>query len=1455
MARSPDIDLEHKPTETLLQNKRRASSARDKMSDVQENGIKPDRPKPDRPLRDGPVKAEKIAKSASGRETDFELIMGKASKAPTAKVRVQDLINYNVERKGQGRSDARPSDLHIPIARPKRQATEDGRTSFHFSHDSVAKTRSAVVSESGKVNRPGAAKAHNEYIERDSAVALVEDVAPAMADAGIDPLAEGLDSSLGPVSSDQSAVNDNDGVAVPSKEPYFDRPLSRSFLRAYRATLGSLLSDSDPDPRGIPTGPADGLRDVPGRGLVPDARDAEMLLWSNEVPVVGRDRTGGAGLRRAGDGDHEDRAGGGAGRLKPVPGRLSRVPETNTMKAAALLGGRVHVEPKADPTGPRPDPVHDHTTAEGEGRYIERQEALATQPDGTRVLFTNIDHRADRRAEFWRLVEEREREASPDRIAFTVQDNAAFWAAAAAHPKCPAKLSEALAVADPAKRLSIEVDDNVEMRRFLMSVPGWPDTGPKRRGETPDAYKERAGMAPCKFQDGRGGRVQYRIIGELPHELDVKGRASILKTFSEEFEKRNLPYVSVMHAPDHTNNDKNWHFHLVYYDRPCRRLTAEDIANTPADENPKNKVVEPVPQTAVGDWDFTVAEKYKTSSREIRERYPFAQEKVKEVSRQQDWIEKLRGTLADITNDHLQEGRVQRRVDPRRHSEMGIHSDPQEHLGTKLANLEAMGIATPRGVSNEERQWEAVQRKLEGDLERRKSVVDQQARKWIKQAERSPHLDDDARLKIRGNVTRWHQHRTEAEEHLAIAENLDQHMDRMLSRAHKVRDTCNKHLQAIGDGKTTKYQSSRADSLNRKSAEAVEWLTSATAMLQDEAKLSKDCRHTSDREMMIAEQLELVIARALLPTSIRQVADEAKKRDREEAELQREAARQRDETQKVQDDKRRALVKQEMDVWINAIRKSNRRLVQDGRRVVPMSMTPEDRSIVDAINYGAMATRLAGIKKAQDSVVADVVKAVREQPENIIRQRTDQGSSYVMVTSNRTLAKAFRTYADDPAVVAARDAAIKQVSEDAVRRAENRRIAAAEREASTATRTAPATDAPTRNERIDRPVAPRTPAERTDAETTAPRAGKAANAEGTKRAPRNDPNDGRPVDDGRSAAASERAVTREGLVRRNALNERIVRAVNAESMRLAVRDGFASLPDRHLKTIGVEASDLLNDDLQKRLVGIARTQEREIKRLTAYVRKMPDRLVERNGQITVSAKAPQEIVEFARRWQGEEAVDLTLRTIREETRRGVQQPSPERVREPSPVDPQRDRAETPGEAQNPAPATDPVRDRTAPEPEAREPAPAPVAAPAEEPTRPRFTEVEPDYEMRAQAKAYMEEQERLRKQAAAPTRTTIEQRTGEDPVSRAVRIATEKAATSGAHPLIDQWIQGVRENMPVEDRRQVALRITSERAAREKLRDIDRTVARRIRDDADHARDQQQPGLGFEMDRGVTPKR
>lgn len=351
----------------------------------------------------------------------------------------------------------------------------------------------------------------------------------------------------------------------------------------------------------------------------------------------------------------------------------------------------------------------EHGGAAEHDRYIGRADARAIRPDGACALITNIDAGEEERAKFWTLVEQHESVANSDEMSLRIADRPDFWARIRRADDCPAELRGALEEADPNDEIRFQIGSGKAMRRYLAKQPGWVTPGTSARRK-----KEGAGPEPfAKFHDGRKGRTQYRVIGELPDELSIEDRFSIVETFSQQFEKRRLPFVAVMHAPDRHNNERNWHFHLIYHDRPCRRITQRDIADL-KDQGFSTDQLEP------GMWDFTVVtpKRHRRNGRAI----PLKQNKNRDVSNQ-GWIEMLRGELADITNDHLKAAGVGRRVDPRCFAEMGIPSDPQQHLGTKQAASETKGGVTRTGIENERRQWAAIMAEADARLSANLSAI------------------------------------------------------------------------------------------------------------------------------------------------------------------------------------------------------------------------------------------------------------------------------------------------------------------------------------------------------------------------------------------------------------------------------------------------------------------------------------------------------------------------------------------------------------------------------------------------------------------------------------------------------------------------------------------------------------------------------------------------------------
>ncbi len=257
----------------------------------------------------------------------------------------------------------------------------------------------------------------------------------------------------------------------------------------------------------------------------------------------------------------------------------------------------------------------------------------------------------------------------------------------------------------------------------VLAALGWRD---KRKKEARASRHEDA-FGIC-HDPGKSERVQFRLVGELPHEIDDCGRSRILKRVCEEFEKRNLPYVAVMHAPDPNNDERNWHFHLVYHDRPaCRfdgtaatHLMSSDANGELSQRDMASKAKwlnEPSIQAQIGLWDFQVEAKWKTKSRNVRTSHPFAQRKDRDVTRK-SFVPELRALLSEFTNEELQRAGIKRRVDPLSHEKAGRKVAPGEKLFAADHARELAGIPTIRGSSNARLQSEYHSEELDIEHDR-----------------------------------------------------------------------------------------------------------------------------------------------------------------------------------------------------------------------------------------------------------------------------------------------------------------------------------------------------------------------------------------------------------------------------------------------------------------------------------------------------------------------------------------------------------------------------------------------------------------------------------------------------------------------------------------------------------------------------------------------------------------
>jgi hypothetical protein len=184
----------------------------------------------------------------------------------------------------------------------------------------------------------------------------------------------------------------------------------------------------------------------------------------------------------------------------------------------------------------------------------------------------------------------------------------------------------------------------------------------------------------------RHGRVQSRIIAELPHEVTTEERAKISLQFCETLREKGLPFWAAVHAPTDKNDKRNHHLHIAYYDRPSTK-------------------------TEKGTWDFEVEKTVVMSNRTKRVSRPLLQNKAA-VVRDRGWVKTLRKTFSEASNKVLEMGKYVKRLDPRSYKESGISKDPTRHLGFKANAMESFGLDTKVGQENSKKEfsWKILER-------------------------------------------------------------------------------------------------------------------------------------------------------------------------------------------------------------------------------------------------------------------------------------------------------------------------------------------------------------------------------------------------------------------------------------------------------------------------------------------------------------------------------------------------------------------------------------------------------------------------------------------------------------------------------------------------------------------------------------------------------------------------
>ena len=223
-----------------------------------------------------------------------------------------------------------------------------------------------------------------------------------------------------------------------------------------------------------------------------------------------------------------------------------------------------------------------------------------------------------------------------------------------------------------------------------------------------------------------GGRVQYRIIAELPYWLSADDRRRIAERFCEVFTRLDLPHHGVVHLPDvdEGSDDRNVHLHVVYSDRPVSRHPPG--GSQPTRGSARNARASP-------GADGSAAAKAGGGASGSRGRAPLKRPEVAHVG----WPGSLRRHFARVVNESIAEAATRGIeppagrgfYDPRTYREMGVEKLPAQHMGAWRMRLERAGVPTLRGVRNgwKEGAWRVVEaadtdcadaRKVEGLVSR-----------------------------------------------------------------------------------------------------------------------------------------------------------------------------------------------------------------------------------------------------------------------------------------------------------------------------------------------------------------------------------------------------------------------------------------------------------------------------------------------------------------------------------------------------------------------------------------------------------------------------------------------------------------------------------------------------------------------------------------------------------------
>ncbi|WP_199504762.1 MobA/MobL family protein [Qipengyuania sp. YIM B01966] len=443
--------------------------------------------------------------------------------------------------------------------------------------------------------------------------------------------------------------------------------------------------------------------------------------------------------------------------------------------------------------------------------YIDRDEVVPVAVNGRKLLYTNISDDPHTRALFWRAVEKHERDPGVDRMTLDLGKCGLLMKKVAQAPDCPPKfVEEFYKIVGKTGPQTIETGSNDMVIEIMRAhgedvVPEFP-----KKGEPKFKKEDRLEQFGYSFTTPRHGRVQYRIEAALPSDLSIGQMEQVLAEMCAMLEKIDLPYVAVIHKPDHNNHDDNWHIHILFHDQPAKLFTGLETdhlaplrANASEKEIEEHERLRRVLRDAADEkiseprWDFEIEENFFDTGRHPRTRKPFAQNKVREVNHP-SYITELRKAYAGFCNDQLRIAGSHRKVSHLGFEDLKIDRKPAEKLYTAATRLERFGVPTTKGIENERHEAQYCITQIRNG--RDKALVDLEAKtaRW-----RARSLFDNAapsRARYDATIDTFENGKRAAIDKRFMADFIELQLERCASRARAVIDNCSRILRAIADG-------------------------------------------------------------------------------------------------------------------------------------------------------------------------------------------------------------------------------------------------------------------------------------------------------------------------------------------------------------------------------------------------------------------------------------------------------------------------------------------------------------------------------------------------------------------------------------------------------------------------------------------------------------------------------